>query len=251
MENRPGGALGVNDPTRKLHRREAEIAVRVNLLGPLAMRTGEQVVSDRGRIIKSWHHTTRLAEQLVEKWDWLMQTDPEVQGQIRKWRLNWQKAWKWSQYGVKGDTTLLPATWSRIANIIYNSPYHAPDLARQAAAMINLDVVNWDTVWTDLSSPGKQSPVNGTRCRVSRERRLNKPRRYRTQRSLKVEQYSWAATPMDAYVPFRYLRSKRPEEIPTSRNALSIPFAQTTKGRFGPGLIYKISSKHRANLARV
>lgn len=253
MEDRPGG--DVNDPRRWLAEREVEAQRRISLWNKLGERPDEQVILDRDAIINCWHHTFRLAEALAENWLWLLQTEPEVQSRICKWRLRWQKAWKRSQHGVKEDATLLPAAWSRISNILYNSPYPVSELGSHAAAIINLDAEIWDhdTIWTDFSKRGMQEPIDGTHCGVYQESRLDKPSRFRTPRSQKSEQPPWAVPQSGAsqYHPYRYLRSKRPEEIQTDKDHLSKPFIQTSKGRFDTARIYKTSSKREADLTRV
>lgn len=251
MDEKPQGVRGVNDPNRKISDFEAQTLHRIKLWNNLVLRSPEQITQERSKLVNCWRHSAKLASQLVDKWDWLMQTNPEVQSQICKWRLRWLKGWKRPKHGVQGDTTLLPATWSRIANILHNSPYLVADIAPHAAAILNLDA-DWDNgIWTDLARPGKQFPIDGTKCSVFPAPTMNKPRRYRSPRAQKVQQLSWAVPRMETCDPYRYLRSRRPEVLPDYKDFLLTPVGRTPKGRFGAGRIYKSSSKLKAHLASV
>jgi len=241
-------ARGVQDPGRKVLVRVAQAALRSKLWESFAIDPREKV----GRIIDSRERTGVLAKELAERWCWLMGDDPIQQSNICKWRLRWLKALKNSQCGTGRDTTLLPAAWGRINNIMNNSPYFVADLPRHAASIINIDpLVQSEGVWTDLSIRGTQKPVDGRACFVFQEHTLNKPDICRSWRSLQHHRFSWEVPPMDRYNALRYLPSRRPEEPVEYRDYLGELTSQTVRGRVQFNLISKKSSRLDIKITRV
>jgi hypothetical protein len=244
------GARGVGDPHRRLQVNEPDWNLRKNHWTSLSSQDPYFIKLE---LLQSYRHTKILANQVVLNWCWLMRADAHAQSQICKWRLQWLKTWKWSTWGVRHDTTLLPEAWSRIANIIYNSPFGVSDIPNHAAAIINGDVLDWpgDPIWTDLSRPCGRKPIDPTGCIVGLERFLNKPIPYRTPRSEKVPQDYWASPFTGAYDVFRYLPSRVPDDPPECFDSLATPLIQRPRRTFGEGRVCKYSSKRREKEGRV
>lgn len=250
----PLGTRGVNDPGRKVEPRANDIILRSTQWDNLAYHAaGARSEDEWVHIVRCWTATASNGSEVIDQWDWLLGSAPEVQGHIFKWRQKWWKAWRDPVVGIGKDTALLPAAWKRIAYILDGGTYPIADLAPRCAAILNNDAKIWgdDEVWTNLSQPGKQEPINGTGCTVVREYALNKLSRLRTPRARKLQLPSWASPPIDTVDTFRLLPSRQSEDPPAYTEPLWTPFAQTSRGKFTSSRISKTSTIRRKAFYRV
>ncbi|OIW24433.1 hypothetical protein CONLIGDRAFT_691755 [Coniochaeta ligniaria NRRL 30616] len=250
----PLGPRGVNALDRRVNPREALCYLRRQLWDNIIdRRAPERVDNECNFLLECVLQNDYLAGELIAKWNWSLQTDPLVQCEIFRWRLDWMKDWKSPPYGVGRDTALLPAAWNRIAWVLNEGTYPVDKLAPHAASIINLDpdIVCSGEVWKNLSQLGSQDPIDARSCSVIRKYTSNKASRLRTPRSRKIQHPAWAAPRMDTADPLRFLPSRRPESHPVYKETLLTPFAQTWKGRYMPSGIRKPTFPTQAEISRV